>query len=118
MPICKIQNCRKNAHFNFQDSKIPVFCSNHFLTGMKRIGNLTCPCGLHVAQYNYINLPPVYCIFCKSEKMININNLRCKCRKHKPSFNFPEKDIPEYCNDCKFDGMILTKHKKKIKCLV
>lgn len=115
MIVCQELDCHKIAHYNFPDNKNAIYCNTHCITGMIRIGKHTCKCGQNVAQYNYKDLPPEYCLYCKTIDMINTKDILCKCHRRKPTYNYPYQSKAEYCRDCKFYGMIpINKKKNKL----
>jgi hypothetical protein len=48
--------------------------------------------------------------------MINIADRRCKCDKHLPTYGLPADKRPDYCSECKKEGMVNLKDKNK-RCL-
>ncbi len=45
--------------------------------------------------------------------MVNVGDRRCVCTKKLPTYGMPEDSRPNYCSDCKTEGMINLKDKNK-----
>lgn len=110
--LCKDNNCKKHASFNFENEQKALFCSAHKHNGMINIKKKCKLCSTY-ALYNYSNeKTPKFCSKHKKDNMINITKKCNKCSRY-ALYNFPNKKTPKFCSDHREDGMINIRKKCK-----
>jgi len=117
--MCKGNNCKKHALYNYKGEIDALYCANCKLDGMIDIKNPKCiNCNIKRPNFGMPNNKKAqYCGDCKLNGMIDIKNTKCIiCNIKRPSFGMINDKKAQYCNDCKLDGMINIKHPKCIIC--
>ena len=58
-----------------------------------------------------------YCKACSTPDMVDVVLRRCQCGTHAPCFNYPDKDVPEFCTQCPgFDKDMVDLANKNKQC--
>jgi hypothetical protein len=65
--VCKFDNCKKRANFNFEGEKKALFCVSHKEINMIDVKNIKCNYKDCNCRANY-NLPGSIAAFCTSHK--------------------------------------------------
>jgi hypothetical protein len=92
-----------------------LYCSLCKTNEMVNVHQNTCECG-RIPSFGIKNA--THCAKCKTEDMIYLRSSgkKCKvCNEKQRIYGFPG-EKPEYCADCKEDGMINLKQKKCVEC--
>ena len=115
--LCKENDCKTRANFNFEDKTQAIYCSEHKQIVMIDIKNKKCQQESCKTQpiFNFEGeIQAKYCSEHKHNGMININSKRCHQEgcKTRPTFNFEGEIQAVYCSEHKQNGMIDVKHKK------
>jgi hypothetical protein len=120
--ICKEEDCKIQALFNFKNIKPPIYCSIHKEINMVNVTEKRkCKednCNKQ-PQFNIKNEKKgIYCSTHKKENMINITEKRkCKeenCNKQ-PQFNIENEKKGIYCSTHKKENMVNVAEKRKCK---
>ena len=112
---CKIENCKKEAHYNFENNMNPIYCSEHKEECMIIIYQKSrkCEkCNKH-PFYNFINETKYrFCGDHKIDGMVDIKSKICESDecKLRASFNYVGLS-PKFCSKHKIDEMINIKNR-------
>jgi hypothetical protein len=82
---CLEANCMVEPHFNFENEKVAIYCSEHKKDKMINIRSKTCifPDCKTIPNYNFESINSgLYCKTHKLEGMVDVKSKRCKdCNK-------------------------------------
>ena len=115
MATCKQENCTSKATYGFRYG-VPEYCIEHGRMNGAITQYGVCKCGSSTPRFATKGEKASCCAKCKTAEMVNIADRRCKCDKHLPTYGLPRDKRPEYCSECKKEGMVNLKDKNK-KCL-
>ena len=116
--MCKGNNCKKQALYNYKEETKALYCYNCKLDGMINIISSKCIiCNIKRPNFGMQDdKKALYCSDCKLKGMIDIKNPKCIiCNNKRPTFSIFNEKKAQYCGDCKLDGMI-DNHQKCIIC--
>ncbi len=116
--MCKGNNCKKQAFYNYKEETKALYCYNCKLDGMINIISSKCIiCNIKRPNFGMQDdKKALYCSDCKLKGMIDIKNPKCIiCNNKRPTFSIFNEKKAQYCGDCKLDGMI-DNHQKCIIC--
>jgi hypothetical protein len=111
---CKSDNCNSKATYGFKFA-VPEYCIIHGRQKGASTQYGICKCGLSAPRFASKGERASCCAKCKSADMINVADRKCKCEKHLPTYGMSTDKRPDYCSECKKDGMVNLKDKNK-KC--
>ena len=113
--VCKTDTCKSKATYGFKFAQ-PEYCIKHGRLAGASTQYGICKCGKSTPRFALKDERASSCAQCKTKDMVNICDRRCECKKHLPTYGFPTETRPEFCSECKKDGMINLKDKNK-KCV-
>jgi hypothetical protein len=116
--MCKGNNCKKQALYNYKEETKALYCYNCKLDGMINIISSKCIiCNIKRPNFGMQDdKKALYCSDCKLKGMLDIKNPKCIiCNNKRPTFSIFNEKKAQYCGDCKLDGMI-DNHQKCIIC--
>jgi hypothetical protein len=110
MTVCEFPECKKNAYFNTEGTKIGRFCSAHKENGMINVKDKRClteGCSQR-PSFNILGGKPLYCGSHRLENMVNVMTKFCE---HEgclitPVYNTPDKKSGRFCATHKEPNMI------------
>jgi uncharacterized protein YajQ (UPF0234 family) len=117
--MCKGNNCKKQALYNYKGEIDALYCGNCKLDGMINIKHPKCIiCNNKIPSFGMINDKKAqYCADCKLDGMNDIKHSKCiSCNIKRPNFGMINDKKAQYCSDCKLNGMIDIKNSKCIIC--
>jgi hypothetical protein len=95
--ICIEPNCKKYPSYNFEGEKKTLYCFEHKKLGMINNYIEKCFCGKSIPNFNFKDLKPEYCNFCKQSSMIDVRHTTCKSENCQTRAN---KNYKDYCANC------------------
>ena len=115
MPNKKCSKCTKQASYNFEGEKSPIFCVNHKEEGMIDVVSKKCLKCSKQPNYNFEGeKKPIFCGKHKDEGMVNVISKKClKCDKN-PIYNFKGEKKPIFCGNHKEEDMVNVVSKRCI----
>ena len=117
--MCKGNNCKKQAIFNYKGETKGLYCSKCKLDNMIDVIHYKCIiCNIKRPSFGIIeDKKPLYCYDCKLPGMIDIINPKCIiCNNKRPYFAIVGETKAQYCAICKLDNMINIISSKCIIC--
>ena len=117
--MCKGNNCKKQAIYNYKGETKPLYCSSCKLDNMIDVIHDKCIiCNYKRPSFGMLEDKKVrYCSGCKLIGMIDIINPKCIiCNNKRPYFAMADEIKAQYCANCKLDNMINIISSKCIIC--